>query len=156
MVWPALADYRSRSDIQGCQPTGSAMALIVVSSTLGLPRQHRQDGLATAERLDLTFLIDAQHDRVMGWVHIQPDDVSHLVDQQRIIGQLEGLAAMRTQPERPPDPTDRGLTESRPQRQGSTAPVGGSFGNLLESETYRLLDPVIPDLARGPRPRFVA
>src|ERR1700674_1549797 len=131
MVWPALADFRSSSDIQGCEQTRSAMALIVVSSTLGLPGQHGKDGLATAERLDLTFLIYAQHHRVMGWVHIQPDDVSHLVDQQRIVRQLEGLAAMRTQPERPPDPTDRGLTESRPRCQGSTAPVSGSFGNLL-------------------------
>src|ERR1700680_761154 len=131
MGGPALADYRSNSDIQCCAKTRSAMALIGVSSTLGLPGQHRKDGLATAERLDLTFLIYTQHHRVMGWVHIQPDDVSPLVDPQRIIGQLEGLAAMRTQPERPPDPTDRGLTQSRPRRQGATAPVGGSFGNLL-------------------------
>src|ERR1700694_3027118 len=85
MVWPALADYRSSSDIQPCEQTRSAMALIVVSSTLGLPGQPRKDGRATAERLDLTFLIYAQHDRVMGWGHIQPDDVSHLVDQQRIM-----------------------------------------------------------------------
>src|SRR6266404_206324 len=113
MAWPALADDRSCGDIQGSEQTRGAMALIIVSSTLGLPGQHGKNGLATAECLNLTFLIYTQHDRVMGWMHIQPDNISYLVDQQRIVRQLEGLAAMRTQPERPPDPTDRGLTESR-------------------------------------------
>ena len=30
--------------------------------------------------------IHAQHQRMMRWIQVQADDISHLVDQQRIIG----------------------------------------------------------------------
>src|ERR1700738_3035853 len=117
MAWPALADDRSRGDIQGSEQTGGAMALVVVSSTLGLPGQ---DGLTTAQSLNLALLLHAQHQRVMGWVHVQTDYVSHLVQQQRIVGQLEGLAAMGTQSAGPPNSTDGGLTQ-RPRLDCSSA-----------------------------------
>src|ERR1700720_2281309 len=103
MAWPALTDHRSRGDVQRSEEAGGAMALVIVSLTLNLAGPHRKDRLATAQRLNLTLLIHAQHQRMMRRVHVQADDVSHLVDQQGIVGLLKGLAAMRTQPERPPD-----------------------------------------------------
>ncbi len=62
------------------------MAFVIVSATLNLAGQHRKDRLATAQRLNLTLLIHTQHQRMMRRVHVQADDVSHLVDQQRIVG----------------------------------------------------------------------
>ncbi len=40
-------------------------------------------------------------------IEVEPDDVTHLVDKQRIVGQLESLAAVRLQRERFPDPLHR-------------------------------------------------
>jgi hypothetical protein len=122
MAWPALADHRSGGDVQGREKAGCAMAFVIVGSPLGLARQHRKDRLTTAQRLDLTLLIHAQHKRMMRRIHVQAHDVPHLVDQQRIVGQLKRFAAMRTQTKRPPDATDRRLTQPGPCRRGETDP----------------------------------
>ena len=42
------------------------MPLVIMGSPLGLPWAHRQQGLRPVERLDLRFLVDAQHQRSGG------------------------------------------------------------------------------------------
>jgi hypothetical protein len=59
--------------------------------------EHRQVRCGAIERLDLPLLIHAQHDRALGRVEVQPDDVVDLVDEQRVLGQLERLLAVRLQ-----------------------------------------------------------
>ena len=123
------------------------MAFVMVGSTLGLAGQHREDRLAAAQRLNLALLIHAQHQSVMRRVQIQAYDVPHLVDQQRIVGQLERFAAVRTRSERPPDAADRRLTQSGPRCQRATTPMRCSFGGLFQGEPYGPFDAVIADLA---------
>jgi hypothetical protein len=41
---------------------------------------HRQGLLSPVQRLDLRLLIDAEHDRVLGRVQIQPDYIGDLGD----------------------------------------------------------------------------
>jgi hypothetical protein len=48
--------------------------------------------------LDLALFIHAQHHRVERWIGVKADDVAHLVNEQRIGGELECLFAMRLQP----------------------------------------------------------
>jgi len=74
---------------------GGAVALVIVSTTLRLTRAQGKDGLTPTQGLDLAFLIEAQHEGMMRRVHVEADDVAYLLHQQRIVGQLEGLAAMR-------------------------------------------------------------
>jgi hypothetical protein len=38
-------------------------------------RAQRQQGLSTVQCLDLALLIDAQHQRVLGWHEIERDDI---------------------------------------------------------------------------------
>src|SRR4029077_18164095 len=78
MAWPALADHRSRGDVQRSEQAGGAMALVIVRATLHLAGPHGKDRLATAQCLNLTLLIHAQHPRMMRRVQIPADDVSHL------------------------------------------------------------------------------
>ena len=47
--------------------------------------------------------VDAQRQRVVRRVEIEAYDVAHLVDEQRVARQLEGLRALRLQPEGAPD-----------------------------------------------------
>jgi hypothetical protein len=131
------------------------MAFVIVGSPLGLARQHWKDRLSTAQRLDLTLLIHAQHKRMMRRIHVQAHDVPHLVDQQRIVGQLKRFAAMRTQPKRSPDATDRRLTQPGPCRQRAAAPMRCSLGSLFQSEAHGPLDAVIADLSWRSRSRFI-
>ena len=47
-----------------------------------LPGSHREQRLGAIQRLDLRFLVDAEHQRVVRRVEIEADDVAHLVDKQ--------------------------------------------------------------------------
>jgi hypothetical protein len=51
--------------------------------------------------------------RIIRWVHVQPDDVTNFVDDQRIGREFEGLAALGLQAERTPDAVDRRPTGFR-------------------------------------------
>jgi hypothetical protein len=83
------------------------MALVVVAGALGGSREQWQDRLGSVQRLDLTLFIHAQHYRPLGRVQIQAADVLDLVNEQRVLGELERLLAVRLEPERLPDPQDR-------------------------------------------------
>src|SRR5260370_42589402 len=80
-----------------------------------LPGSHRERRLGAIQRLDLRFLIDAEHQRVVWRVEIEADDVAHpgsgpgqaLVNEERICRQLEGFAAVRLEAEAPPDEMNR-------------------------------------------------
>jgi len=50
-----LADDLAGRNIQRSKQRCSAVALVIVSPPLGLPRSHRQGGLGTIERLYLTL-----------------------------------------------------------------------------------------------------
>ena len=91
MALVAAADDLARGDVEGGEQRGRAVALVVVSTPLGLPRSHRQQRLRAIERLDLRLFIDTQDQGTVGRVEVEPDNVAHLVDKQRIAGQLEGL-----------------------------------------------------------------
>jgi hypothetical protein len=60
------------------------VALVVMAAPLDLPRPHRQQQLSAVERLDLRLFVDAQHQGAVGWVEIEPNNVAHLVDKQRV------------------------------------------------------------------------
>ena len=84
-------------------------ARVIVRPAFGYARHHRQDRLLPIERLDLAFLVNAKDKRPVGRREVKADDIAHLVDEQRIVRQLEGLAAVRLQAERRPHPADRGM-----------------------------------------------
>src|SRR6266581_6252407 len=86
-----LAFEHVKSDEQRC----CAVALVVVGHRSGAALLHRQAGLGAIKRLDLRFLIDRENDRMSGWIDIEPDDVTQLVDEFRVIGELELLHPMR-------------------------------------------------------------
>ena len=80
---------------------------VVVGALLGLPGLHRQRLLGPVQRLDLGFLVDAEHDRVLRRVQIQPDDVGDLGDQLGVGGELERLRPPRLHSVMPPGPQHR-------------------------------------------------
>jgi len=82
------------------------MPLVVVSATLGLAGPHGQERLGAVQRLDLALLVDAEHQGAIGRVEIELDDVAHLLDEQRVGRELEGLDAVRLQPKGLPDAMD--------------------------------------------------
>jgi hypothetical protein len=59
-----------------------------------VPQPEREIGLRALERLDLTLLVDAEHQRLVDWIEIEPDDVTQLLHEERIGGEFEGARAM--------------------------------------------------------------
>ena len=149
------SDHLARGEVQRRVEARGAGAPIVVAGALGDARQQRQDRRGAIERLDLGLLIDAQHDGALGRVEIEPDDVVDLVDELRVLGELEGLSAMGLQPERPPDPQHRVLGQTDLARHRTRRPVRRVFGRALQRADDHLLDLLVGDRARAPRPRFV-
>jgi hypothetical protein len=62
-----------------------------VCAAFGQPGAQREHRLGAVESLDLGFLVHAQHKGAIGRVHVEPDDVAHLLDEQRIGRELEAL-----------------------------------------------------------------
>jgi hypothetical protein len=89
------ADDEARCDIERREQRSRAVPHVIVSRAFGYARHHRQDRLLPIQRLDLAFLINAKDKCPVGRRKVKADDISYLVDEQRIVRQLEGLAAMR-------------------------------------------------------------
>jgi hypothetical protein len=85
------------------------MPHVAVRATFGYARHHRQDRLLAIECLDLALLIDAEDEGSVGWGKVKADDIAYLVDEQRVVRQLERLATVRLQAERRPHPADRSV-----------------------------------------------
>src|SRR6476659_2252906 len=100
-----------------------AVALVIVRAPFDLPWTHRQQRLRAIESLYLALLIDADHQRLVGRIEIEPDDVAHLLDELWIGGELERLRTMRLQRERPPDALHRGGRDTRRLCHVAGAPV---------------------------------
>jgi len=58
--------------------------------TLDVAEAHGQDRLSTIRGLNLALLIHAEHQRMIGRIEIKPVNVSHLFDEERIVGKLKG------------------------------------------------------------------
>src|SRR6185436_13514673 len=99
-----LADHSSRHDVECCEQRRRAMTYVIVASTLGIARLHRQEGLSPIERLDLRFLVDAKHESTVWRVQIEADNIAHLLDELRVLGQFERLYAVRLKAKSSPNP----------------------------------------------------
>jgi len=82
-----------------------------MGASLGDARSQRQHKLRPIECLDLTLLVHAQHHGLQRRIHVQPDDVAHLIDEHRIAGELERLLPMQLQAEGSPDARNGGLLQ---------------------------------------------
>src|SRR3546814_1556173 len=89
------ADDGSIEDVQGGEEGGRAMPLIVVGHRAGAPLLQRQAGLGPVERLNLRLLVEREHDGVRRRIDIQHDYVAQLLDELRVVGELELPNPMR-------------------------------------------------------------
>jgi hypothetical protein len=150
-----FGEHLSGCDIERGVEVGGAVADVVVALPRRHPRHQRQHRRRTVERLDLRLLVHTEHDRRLGRVEIEPDDVSDLVDELRIRGQLERLRLVRLQPERPPDSADRALAHPTRGRHRTRRPMRRVRRLLLERLHEYPLDVGVRDRARLARPRLV-
>jgi hypothetical protein len=66
-----------------------------VRDALAIAEPHRGRWLRALQRLDLALLVDAEDERLVRRVEVQPGDVARLVDEQRVGREAEALRAVR-------------------------------------------------------------
>ena len=101
------ADDGAVEHVERGEQRGGAVALVVVGHGAEPALLHRQAGLGAVERLDLALLVDRQHDGMGRRIDVEPDDVAQLVDELRVVGELELPTPVRLQPVRAPDALHR-------------------------------------------------
>jgi hypothetical protein len=95
MTPPARREDAAVEQVEGSEQGGGAVADRVVGHPLDITEAHGQQGLAALERLHLAFLVDAQDQRLVGRVEVEPHHIAQLLDEERVGRQLERVLAMR-------------------------------------------------------------
>jgi hypothetical protein len=83
------ADDGPVEDVERSEQGRGAMALVVVRHGAEPALFQRQARLGAIESLDLALLVERQHDGVGRRIEIEPDHVAQLVDEVRIVRELE-------------------------------------------------------------------
>src|SRR5215831_5487021 len=95
MATMQLSDNAATLQVERGKQRRCAMAFVVVGTTLDLAGPQRQHGLCAVQSLNLAFLVHTEDQRMVGWIHVETDDIPHFLNEQRVGRELEGLAAMR-------------------------------------------------------------
>ena len=117
--------------------------------SLDLSRPHRRQRLGAVERLDLRLFINALPRCTVERIKVEPDNVAHLVD---VLRQLGNLGAMWLQAERASDGPDARRGETALSRHAAGTPMNGAGRLALQRLRDHALDFGVVDLARNTRP----
>ena len=101
-----FANDLAAGHVEGGEQRRRAVSPVIVGASLRYAWPHRQNRLGPIQGLNLSLLVGTQNEGPLGRVEIQADDVTHLLDQVRIVGQLERFGAMRLEPECSPNAMD--------------------------------------------------
>ena len=111
------------------------MTTVVMGPALDLPRAHGQQRGRPVEGLDLGLLVDTQDQSPLGWVEVEPHDVTDLLDEQRVRRKFERLGPMRLQGKGPPDTADGAL-----QAVAMDAPSAGVVSRVRVTRSTSVRD----------------
>ena len=152
----AFPDDQARLDVQRGEERGGSVALVIMGHRRRAPLLEGQTRLGPIERLDLGLLVDAQHDRTVGRVEVEADDLSNLLLEHWVVRDLEPLHDMQLQPGIGPDAPHARSRDTHRLGHCRAAPMRGVGRGLL----HGLRDHLQPDLPRKRRhtrgPRLVA
>jgi hypothetical protein len=147
------ADHGSVQYVHCGEQGRRAVALVIVGHGPGAALLQRQSGLSAIEGLDLALFIDAEHDGVRRRIDIEPDDVAQLVDERRVVGQLELPDPMRLEPVSAPDPLHGTGADAGCLGHRGAGPMGRFVRRFLHGQSDDPLGDrgVEPRDPRGPR-----
>src|SRR5215831_5229569 len=68
----AVANHFAVEDVEGSEQSRRPVTSVVMSEGSTSPGLHRQSRLSSLKRLDLTLLVNAQHESLFRRIHIKP------------------------------------------------------------------------------------
>ena len=123
-VHPAGGRFQRGIEGQGTVPV--ILEAVAFSATRG----KRQHWIEPVQGLNGGFLIHTEDGRMLGWLQVQPDDVSRFGFEVRIVAGHVPLQAMRLQTSFFPDTVYCILTDAQFSSQFAPAPVRGTVLRL--------------------------
>ena len=136
----ALTDDLAVHHVKRGKQRRRAVALVVMRHRPASAALHRQPRLRSVECLYLRLLIDRQHQRVLGRIYIEADDILNFGGEVRVVRQLEGSYSMRLQAVRRPDPLHTTMTNPSGVRHRPTGPVRRLNRRLIQRQFDDPLD----------------
>ena len=118
-----LGDHFIGGQVQGGKQCGGAVTDDVVGTSLDRTQTHRQQQLDAIKGLDLRCLVNAEHNCLIGRVELEPDDVSSLLYNDGIVGELERVLAVGLQRKGLQPALSRTFGDACSSRQGACCPV---------------------------------
>ena len=91
----AVSDDSAIKRDEGSEQRRGAVPYVIVGHSAAPALLQRQAGLCAVKRLNLGLLVDAQHERLVRGIEIQPDNVVKFVNKLLISAQLEGFGQVR-------------------------------------------------------------
>lgn len=150
------ADDGAVEHVEGGKQRGRAVALVVMRHGAESALLHRQAGLGAVERLDLALLVDRQHDGVGRRIDIEADDVAQLVDEFRIVGELELPPAVGREAMCLPDAPDRAGADAGRLRHHVGRPVRRFARRIGKRHCHHVRGDIGSERRNARRPRLVA
>lgn len=150
------ADDGAVEDVERREQRRRPVPLVVVGHRAQPALLHRQARLGAVERLDLRFLVDAEHHGMRRRIDIEPDDVVQLLGEGRIVGKLEAPPPVRREAMRLPDVLDRRDREPHRPGHGLPRPVRRLVRRRRERQPHDLGDPVVRNRRLAGRAGLVA
>ena len=130
----ALANHLTGPGVQSGEEGRGAVAHVIMGAPLGLARTQGQKRPGAVQGLDLGLLVHAQDQRPVRRVEVEPHNIPHLLDEEGVRRQLEGLGAVGLQREGTPDAAHGVVAQTGTPGHGPGAPVGGVLGGGLQGQ----------------------
>ena len=136
----AIADHSAVEHAERGKQCGRAVAFVVVRLASWDSRAQRQQGLSPVQGLNLTFLVYAKHQGLVGRIQVQAHDVVEFLDEPLVAAELERLDQMRFQIVALPDAMNRVFAQTLGFGHASGAPVSRIGRRLVQSGLDNRLD----------------
>ncbi len=136
--WETLSDHPPVQEIESREECCDPVPLVVMSHGSATAFLHGQPGLSALERLNLALFVHAQDNCLVGRIEIESNNISELLGEVGVLGELEPLGAVGLKPVSVPNPLDGGITNTLSFRHGAGAPVRSTLWFGLGRQAHDL------------------
>jgi len=155
MAWHAVSDHLAVEHAQGSKQGGRSVADVVMRHCSTAAFLQGQTGLGSVKSLDLAFLIQAQNQRLVRRIQIQPHDIAQLLYEAFITAEFEGADQMGLQVVLFPDPPDGRFTQLLGLGHRPGTPMGRIRRLAMKSRFDHGVNFPLRDFWNATRPRGV-
>ena len=128
----AIADDGAIKQAQRREQGRGAVPFIVVCHGPTATLLQWKTRLGAIESVNLAFLVNGEHQRLVRRIEVEPDHVMELLDKLSVAAELERPDEVRLETVPSPDPANGGLAETLGLGHGPRAPVSGRWGSGLQ------------------------